>query len=409
MNLHQPLPWLGHISAQVFMRDYWQKRPLFVKGAFRALFEQQLPLDEAGFRALCAHPELPVRLVRDSGAELTNGPLSPRQVPRPNRRAWAILIQQINTAVPEADAFLSHFRFIPDARLEDLMVSLAGPEGGIGPHVDSYDVFLIQAAGTRDWSIAEDFDPSFIEDIPLRVLANYEPEQVFQCEPGDLLYLPPNMAHHGIATSAGCMTYSVGFRAPDPVEIADEAVGHKLDALELVGWSDPWLKASSKPCEVPDAMMEAMIQAARQCLPTDAELTQSALMSLSRLHPGAHWPEAGGLSLRAFRSRLLKSTPSPLTLHHGTRLLQYQGLVAVNGEVLNLDCLTPAERRIMLQRTQTLALSRELAEPSEFWNQRSDAFIQIFHQLHQMGAVLFLSKSTRTQRTKKAMIAVGTE
>jgi len=410
MNPHQPLPWLGHLSAQRFMRDFWQKRPLFVKGAFKQRFEQSLPLDERGFRDLCAHPVLPIRLVRQSGAVLVHGPLRAREIPGARSRDWAILIQQVQSAIPEADQFLSHFRFIPEARLEDLMVSLAGPEGGIGPHVDSYDVFLVQAAGSRDWSIAQDFDRRLVDDLPLRVLAHYQPEQVFRCEPGDLLYLPPNIAHHGVATSAGCMTYSVGFRAPDPVDIADEAVGMKLDALEAVGWSDPWLRATRQPWEVPEAMMQSMVQAAHQCLPSKAELEASALRSLSRLHPGAHWPEPGALGLKAFQRRLLKASGGCcLALHPGTRVLHHRGKIAVNGELLDLEGLKASERRIMVQCMQALSQDRVLSLPMGFWSQRSQEWIQCLHGLYAVGVVLILSRTTHTQRTKRAMIAFGTE
>lgn len=409
MRLNQPLPWLGNLSARRFMLEYWQRRPLFVKGAFKASFEQQLPLDEAGFRALCGHPELPVRLVRDSGARLIHGPLRPRQIPRPAGRAWTILIQQVNTLVPAAAAFLAHFRFIPDARLEDLMVSLAGPQGGIGPHVDSYDVFLVQAAGCREWSIAHQFDPRLVDDLPLRVLAHYSPEQVFHCEPGDLLYLPPQIAHHGVASSTGCMTYSVGFRAPDPVEIADEAVGQKLDQLQSAGWADPWLRATPRPWEVPARLMQEMVKSARRCLPTDAELTQSALMSLSQPHPGAHHPPAGRLSLRAFRGRLLRGHGHCLALHHGARLLQYRGLVSVNGEALSLGALSPAEREQMLQCIELLGQSRVWSVGSDFWSERTEEFIQIIYQLYQGGAVLLRANPARSRRTKSAIIVGGTE
>ncbi len=409
MNLQRPLPWLGGLSPNTFMREYWQKKPLFVKGAFRDAFSRALPVDEAGFRLLCSHPELAIRLVEGAGSTLAHGPFKANQLPKPKASGWAMLIQQVNTAVPEASAFLEHFRFIPDARLEDLMVSLAGLNGGIGPHVDSYDVFLVQACGTRDWSIAEQFDPAFVEDIPLRVLSDYAPEETFHCEPGDLLYLPPNIAHHGVATSAGCMTYSVGFRAPDPVEIADEAVGLKLDALESLGWSDPWLKATQNPAVVPQAMMEAMIQAARQCLPSDAELARSALLTLSRLHPGAQWPVPGSLSLKAFEGRLQRGTGCRLALCTGARIIRYEGLVAANGEALDLTSLKAPERKQMLQCIQNLAEDRMLDLPTDFWHDKRTEFIQIFHQLHQNGVLVVLSKSTRTQRTKRAMITDGTE
>ncbi|MEY3952840.1 MAG: hypothetical protein RL320_1642, partial [Pseudomonadota bacterium] len=143
--------------------------------------------------------------------------------------------------------------------------------------------------------------------------------------------------------------------------------------------------------EVPQAMMEAMIQAARQCLPSDAELARSALLTLSRLHPGAHWPTPGHLTYKAFLNRLTRGQGCRLRLSPGARVIRYEGLVN------------------LLQCIQSLAESRTFDQTPAFWQEKRTEFIQIFHQLHQSGVLLVLSKFTRAQRTKKAMIADGTE
>jgi 50S ribosomal protein L16 3-hydroxylase len=161
LPLEQPLQWLGGLTAKQFMKHHWQKKPLFVKGAFAKAFDQRLPIDQSVFFQEALSDALPVRLV-SAESVVTQGPLTKRQIPGAKRSGWTILIQQFNAQHQSADDFLNHFRFLPEARLDDLMVSYASDQGGIGAHVDSYDVFLIQAQGKRLWELAKDYPEDLV-------------------------------------------------------------------------------------------------------------------------------------------------------------------------------------------------------------------------------------------------------
>jgi 50S ribosomal protein L16 3-hydroxylase len=166
-----------------------------------------------------------------------------------------LLVQTLNHHLPEATALLQQFNFIPYARLDDLMVSYAPDGGGVGPHFDSYDVFLLQGQGQRLWRISEQWDLSLLDDAPLRILKNFSAEQEWVLNPGDMLYLPPHIAHWGIAVG-DCMTYSIGFRAASTQELATEFLNYLQDRCQLQGrYADPQLKTQKHPAKVSDAML----------------------------------------------------------------------------------------------------------------------------------------------------------
>jgi len=186
--------------------------------------------------ALSANERLSSRFVNAS-YELRHGPFRRRQLPGLKTPGWTVLVQQTNAVWPASEAFLDTFRFIPSCRLDDLMVSLASDQGGIGAHVDSYDVFLIQAYGCRRWEVAETFQPDIQDGLDLKILKRFKPEAIYDMHPGDLLYLPPGVAHRGTAQGTNCITYSVGFRAANRLEIADESFMAHLSGLSDSAWT----------------------------------------------------------------------------------------------------------------------------------------------------------------------------
>lgn len=223
----QALTLLGGLSPQQFMRRHWQKKPLLVRGAipgFKPL------LNRSELFALAAQPEVESRLIRQNakGWGMKSGPFGPRSLPSLVTPAWTLLVQGVDLHDARAHALLQQFRFVPDARLDDLMISYASEGGGVGPHFDSYDVFLLQASGRRRWRIGPQTDLSLQEGVPLKILQNFTPTEEFVLEPGDMLYLPPRYAHDGVAEARmdaqgkpeACMTYSIGFRAPAQAELA---------------------------------------------------------------------------------------------------------------------------------------------------------------------------------------------
>ncbi len=220
MDIDQPLTLLGGLTPAQFMRRHWQKKPLLVR---QAIPNFSAPVQRSELFALAAQESVESRLVqRVKGVwTLRQGPFARRALPSLQQPDWTLLVQGVDLHNDVIHALMQQFRFVPDARLDDLMISYASPNGGVGPHFDSYDVFLLQAHGQRRWRIGRQKDLALRDDIPLKVLANFEPEEEFVLEPGDMLYLPPRYAHDGIAQGE-CMTYSIGFRAPSRAELTQE-------------------------------------------------------------------------------------------------------------------------------------------------------------------------------------------
>ena len=190
--------------------------------------------------------------------EMKNGPIN--KIPVKEKKDWTLLVQGVNLHDDAADQLLRQFRFIPDARLDDLMISYAADGGGVGPHFDSYDVFLLQAHGQRRWQISAQKDLSLVEGMPLKILSNFVPEQEFVLEPGDMLYLPPQYAHDGVAIGE-CMTYSIGFRAPSFQELGESFLSFMSDTIDLPGrYADPDLKPTEHPAEISNAMVEKIAE-----------------------------------------------------------------------------------------------------------------------------------------------------
>src|SRR5690606_26400779 len=189
---------LGSLSVDEFMRRHWQRRPLLIRQAIPGFTP---PLDPRQLVELAADDDVESRLVtrRRGRWALEHGPFEPEDVPALTRRDWTLLVQGVDLHVDAAHALLARFRFVPDARLDDLMISLAGDGGGVGPHVDSYDVFLLQAWGRRRWRIGPVRQPRLVEGLPLKILDGFEPDEEWVLEPGDMLYLPPGWGHDGIA------------------------------------------------------------------------------------------------------------------------------------------------------------------------------------------------------------------
>ena len=229
---------LGGLTPTEFLTEYWQKKPLLIKNAIPNFTGLLSPDELAG---LACEEDVQSRIVeyKKSQWHASHGPFDEddfanlTENPTPENN-WTLLVQSVNHHLPEGAELLQEFDFIPHARLDDLMVSYAPHGGGVGPHFDSYDVFLLQGQGKRLWRISEQTDLSLVEGAPLRILQNFETSQEWLVEAGDLLYLPPHLAHWGIAVtedSVDCMTYSIGFRAPKNQELATEFLGFMQDQL----------------------------------------------------------------------------------------------------------------------------------------------------------------------------------
>ncbi len=352
---HQPVSWLGGLTPDQFMKRHWQKKPLLVRNAFPNF---QPPVSIAEVLDLACDDLAEARLIQRNPKghrwTLAHGPFAPEEIPDLKKSHWTILVQQVNTRLRAADTFLDAFRFIPQARLDDLMISVAGPDGGIGAHVDSYDVFLIQAGGARRWEIAEQFDPTLEENVPLKILKQFTAEHDWLLAPGDLLYLPPNVAHRGTAVGQGCMTWSVGFRAPGRVALADAVWAGHLDSLTDRNWQDPWLSASNAPAEIPKELMERLTNQVMKDLPNRKTVALGVARSLSEpaqqavFDPPAR-PDKPGQFEKKIGQKGLRLACSSRVLYQGSSFF-------ANGEPLDLP-----KDRDALRLMKTLANDRQVS------------------------------------------------
>jgi 50S ribosomal protein L16 3-hydroxylase len=251
-------------DSAVFLRDYWQKRPLLIRNPWQRWTN---PLEPDELAGLACEPEVESRLVVQEGAEarLEHGPLPEDRFGRLGQAPWTLLVQAVDQHVPEVAALLEPFRFIPNWRIDDVMVSYAVDGGGVGPHYDQYDVFLVQGLGRRRWQIGAACDESTAlqPHDGLRLLQAFEPLEEWVLEPGDMLYLPPRVAHDGVALGDDCMTYSIGFRAPSRRELIEGWAQEALAALDDDDrYADPDLAPQANPGEI----TAASIERARQML-----------------------------------------------------------------------------------------------------------------------------------------------
>jgi 50S ribosomal protein L16 3-hydroxylase len=330
------------------MRGYWHKRPLLVRRAIPAfaLAKQAgqalaSPIAAETLFGFACDGLSEARLVHAKPWALDHGPFQKKQIPALAKRDWTLLVQGVEARHPSAAAVLSWFRFIPDARLDDLMISIAGVGGGVGPHVDSYDVFLIQMEGRRRWKISSQTDLDLRDDLPLKILSRFKPENDWILEPGDLLYLPPHIAHEGVALDPGCQTWSVGFRSPTFKELITEGLWRLAESLEddpqlRMLYADPHQTAVNDPAVLPEQLEhEIMTRLAALKLGQNSVLMDGITAYLSEPKPQAIFDApTRPLSPSAFWKALDSKALIP---HPQTRLLVRGTTVYCNGEAVSLQ------------------------------------------------------------------------
>ena len=276
MNTQAPMTLLGQLSPADFMQQYWQRQPLVIRQAIPGF---QPLLSREQLAALASQDEVESRLIGDfpdGGWQMERGPFEAEELPGHDEPKWTLLVQGVDLHDARVHALMQQFRFIPDARLDDVMISYATEGGGVGPHFDSYDVFLLQAMGKRRWRIGRQQDRTLLPDLPVRILADFQPEEEFVLEPGDMLYLPPGWAHDGVAVEGECMTYSIGFRVPQRGDLARELLGRMADpAADPLGealYEDADQPAVQASAAIPVSMQDFARQAIAEALQDDDNL-----------------------------------------------------------------------------------------------------------------------------------------
>jgi 50S ribosomal protein L16 3-hydroxylase len=246
-------------------------------------------------------------------------------------RNWTLLVQGVNLMSDEADALLRRFSFVPFARLDDLMVSYAAPGGGVGPHFDSYDVFLLQGLGRRRWRYGRQDDLSLRPRLPVKILRRFKPQRDDVLASGDMLYVPPHIAHDGIALDA-CTTYSIGFRAATNTELAQHFLDFLRDRVGNEGrYSDAGRKPTTQPARIDDGMRRYVSRELAKLRSTPAMAGRFLGAFLSEPKPSVVFePPAAALSLKAFAAAIRKRG---VRLDRRTQFLYDDGAWYVNGEV----------------------------------------------------------------------------
>ncbi len=277
--INQPLDLLGQRTPEAFMQKHWQKTPLLIR---QAVPTTKLPdLTKQDILALAKRDDVESRLLlnNDTDWRMIHGPIAKKDLPSVKQKSWTVLVQGLDLHNDAIHELKNEFRFIPDARLDDVMVSFATDGGGVGAHFDSYDVFLLQHTGQRRWRIGAQKDLSLQDDVPLKILKNFMPTEEFVLEAGDMLYLPPQYAHEGTALG-DCVTLSIGFRAPSESELTrelflrfaddvDDNSDLDLEGIEVIHechphkttphnqrYQDPGQLATIHPAKIPQNLLE---------------------------------------------------------------------------------------------------------------------------------------------------------
>jgi 50S ribosomal protein L16 3-hydroxylase len=360
------------LDAAAFMRSHWQREPLLMRDAFPGFAD---PLSPREVLALAGDPDAASRLVRRRGTtySLEHGPFSPARFKQLPRRDWTVLVQDTNHFSRRADELLARFDFIPHARIDDVMVSYAVPGGSVGPHLDSYDVFLLQGHGRRRWQISRQEDQRFVPGIDLKILERFTPEAEWLLEPGDMLYLPPGVAHHGVAESE-CLTWSIGFRAPTDAELVTGFLDFLRDRLAPAGqYRDRGEAPARHAAEIPAGLIAHAARAMESIRWNAALLREFTGRFLSE--PKAHvyfTPPRRPLTRAQFAR---EGARRGVRLDPRSRLMFSGTIFFLNGEAAEV----PAKARAMLQNlADARGIAGPIKAPPEFWDVAHAWYLQGF-------------------------------
>ena len=345
-----------------FFGEFWQKKPLLKHSVLANI---ETAIDRKQIIELACRAEVESRLV--IGARKTwhveHGPFRPRDFTRMPPRNWTLLVNGVENHLPAARTLQMQFGFVPYARHDDVMVSYAAPGGGVGPHYDSYDVFLLQGSGTRRWQIGKQRDLALVDDAPLRILRRFRPQRTCTLHSGDLLYLPPEYAHHGIALDE-CITWSIGLRAPSQQEMALRFLDFLQDRSQFHGkYRDPGLKPQRHPAMIGAAML-SQVRTMLEAISWNAVDIERCLGEyLSEPRPNIVFGRAHRLPASQF-ARLVATRSIRLDLK--SRILLSGSMIFINGESVTVNAATRktlqqlADQRSLPPGTRIGTAAREL-------------------------------------------------
>lgn len=387
---------LANFDTETFLQNYWQQRPLLLRQALPA---DLFPLSPSELAGLACEDGIESRLIsgdHQSGFALQHGPFEEATFTSLPERDWTVLVQAVDHVIPEVAGLLEYFRFIPNWRIDDVMVSYAAPGGSAGPHYDHYDVFLIQGAGTRLWRVGPDVgnSPTLCPHSELKLLSDFNSEQDWQLEPGDILYLPPRFSHWGISTSEDCMTYSVGFRSPSTAEILSDFCDQAIAGLsEHQRYQDPGLIWQPNPGEISTSAID---QVHSLVLEQFGDKARIARWLAENVTTPKYLPELQAndhdTDRLAFQTKL--ETHNTITRDYASRFayitINNQTHLYVNGREYSLGTDTPSsDNPAMLAFAQAICASPTLSSTEIAHFMRHPELSLLILAMHQQGHLYF--------------------
>lgn len=306
---------LSQFDIGTFLSEYWQKKPVLIRNPWSSWSN---PLDPDDLAGLACEDGIESRLIVQAGQSyaawtVEHGPLAEARFSQLAAQQWTLLVQAVDHHVPDVAALIEPFRFIPDWRIDDVMVSYATDGGGVGPHFDQYDVFLIQGLGKRRWQVGAACDPAddMLPHDDLRLLADFTVTDEWVLEPGDILYVPPRFAHNGVAVGDDCMTYSIGFRAPSRSELIAHYCDDLLSRLQDDDrYSDPAVAPQENPGEISaDALAKLQAMIAETMLDRTAFARWFGAYNSTPKYPEADWRPDEPISIIEVRREIANGSP----------------------------------------------------------------------------------------------------
>tara|TARA_R110002124_G_scaffold115650_2_gene271559 strand:+ start:7333 stop:8481 length:1149 start_codon:yes stop_codon:yes gene_type:complete len=376
----------NNFDTAAFLRDYWQKRPLLIKNPWQSW---QNPLSPDELAGLACEDHVESRLITqtcdDWNAE--HGPLPETRFGELGKSPWTLLVQAVDHHVPDVAALIEPFRFIPNWRIDDVMVSYASDGGGVGPHFDHYDVFLIQGLGQRRWQIGRacDDQTALRSHEDLLLLADFEAVEEWILDPGDMLYIPPGIAHNGVAIGADCMTYSIGFRSPSRKELIGNWCDDLLpDMTDDDRYCDPDLSVQENPGEISATAIDRLHAMLTEKLADRAAFARwFGEYSSTPRYPETDWRPEESIEKEHLRGLLTADHPllrNPASRFSFVREEQDKLLLFVDGE-----CYPCANEAALL--AAMLCAQDQFVINSEW--QTSDAVVELLAGLYNRGSLSF--------------------
>ena len=387
---HSPINWPNALSEKIFRQKYWQQKPVLIRNFFSQNIAKNLPITQSQILRLSQTDFVPTKCVYGGKAfHIKNGPLTPTFLKKIESNYWTILIDKINTQLTYADRFFHLFNFIGLFRLRDLMVSLSNKGGGVGPHFDSYDVFLVQAYGQKLWQLSYKFDHTFTNNPDLKILKYFKPDEEFVLNPGDALYLPPNVAHNGIAVQDTSITYSIGLRTPNILDLTDKVFFYHMENISF----DPdslldhkKIKLSTDPMTFSDQLANQISSKISNLFPKSEEIKKNLVKSITESDDEIlDRIENNELSFPDFRFLLAKNN---LNINPSMKATFWKDNLFYNGEELDLSNLSAKQHRIIKALLEELITKRTISVKS-ISRIKSPDILEILFFLYQQNLVTF--------------------